>query len=115
MINTDQDPLGEKKFLFRLIGSSLSSREAKAETQGRNREAGTETDRSGMLLTALLTLACPVTFLIQPRPSCLEKVPLTVVWALLHQLAVKIVSRSCTHTGVMEAMLQLRLLLLRCV
>lgn len=43
----------------------------------------------GALLTGLLPLICSAFFLAESGPTCLGIAPLTVVWALLYQIAIK--------------------------
>lgn len=54
--------------------SSLSSKEAKAGSQGKKKHGG------GMLLTGMLPLTYSAAICIQPRPNCPGVAPTTMGW-----------------------------------
>lgn len=64
----------------------------------------------------LLSGACSISFLIQPRLSCLGMVLPMVGWAILQELAMeKMPPQTYPQASLMEATLQLRFLLPMCV
>ena len=64
---------------------SPSSKEVKGGTQAGQEQEG----HGGVLLTALLLIACSTCFLIEPTSTSPKVVPLTMAWALPHQPLVK--------------------------
>lgn len=83
------------------LGHSPSLRKVRAETQGRN--------NGGMLaclLASLLTGLCSVSGFNTALAYLLRDIMLTVDWALLHELAIKIMSHR--EATLIQTMLQLR-------
>jgi hypothetical protein len=58
--------------------------------QGRNLEAGADAEgMGGLLLTGLLSMACLVCFLLEPRTTSPGVAPPTVSWTIPHQSLIK--------------------------
>lgn len=85
--------MGKKGFVC-LTGYSLSSMDAKAETQGTEARIEVKTVEECCFLAFLNT------FLIQSRPTYIGREPFIEVWALVHQLAIKKIPHRHAHKSI---------------